>query len=106
MILLKCIQFIPRKTHGRSEEYLGEWIKKRKIRDKVYISTKICSGNQAGTGATNLSWIRGEGSNLNFSKKNMNDAVNQSLKRLKTNYIDIYKLHFPEKCSYVWNIRF
>ncbi len=86
-----------KKTHGRSEEYLGEWIKKRKIRDKVYISTKICSGNQAGTGATNLSWIRGGGSNLNFSKKNMNDAVNQSLKRLKTNYIDIYKLHFPER---------
>jgi len=86
-----------KETQGKSEEYLGEWIKKKKIRQKTIISTKICSGNQVGIGATNLSWIRGGGNNLNFKKKNINEAINSSLKRLKTDYIDLYKLHFPER---------
>ena len=85
-----------KETQGRSEKFIGEWLKKKK-RDKIYVSTKVCSGNQAGTGATNLSWIRGGGKNLNFKKQNINKAVDASLKRLNTDYIDLYKLHFPER---------
>ncbi len=86
-------------TQGRSEKYLGEWMSKKKLRSNVVISTKVSSSNKDGTGASNLSWLRGGKKNLNFQKKNLNKAVNLSLKRLKTDYIDLYHLHFPERIA-------
>ena len=44
-----------------------------------------------------MSWLRGGKKNLNFKKKNLEKALNASLKRLKTEYIDLYQLHFPER---------
>ena len=74
-------------TYGKTEEVIGNWFKKNKKRDRVILATKI-----AGPG---LSWIRnGE---YQYNKKNLNEAVNQSLKRLKTDYIDLYQLHWPER---------
>ena len=55
----------------------------------MILATKI-----AGPG---LDWIRGGGNQ--YDEKNLNDAVNESLKRLKTDYIDLYQLHWPERKS-------
>ena len=78
-----------KKTYGRTEEIIGNWFKSRNKRDEVILATKI-----SGPG---LSWIRGGGNQ--FDKKNLNEAVNKSLERLKTDYIDLYQLHWPERKS-------
>ena len=74
-------------TYGKTEEVIGNWFNNTKKRSKVVLATKI-----SGPG---LSWIRGGGNQ--YDKKNLNDAVNKSLERLKTDYIDLYQLHWPER---------
>ncbi len=74
-------------TYGKTEEIIGNWFKNKKNRSKVILATKI-----SGPG---LSWIRGGGNQ--YDKKNLNEAINNSLKRLKTDYIDLYQLHWPER---------
>ena len=86
-----------KETSGRSEEYIGNWVKKNKNRDKIIIASKIASGHPIGVGATGLAWIRNGKKYLKFDKKNINKAVDDSLKRLKTDYIDLYQLHWPER---------
>ena len=76
-----------KETYGKTEEIIGNWFKSKKNRNEVILATKI-----AGPG---LSWIR-SGENQ-FDKKKINLAVEQSLKRLKTDYIDLYQLHWPER---------
>ena len=75
------------KTYGKTEEIIGNWFQKRKNREKIILASKI-----AGPG---LKWIRGGGEQ--YSEKSIEDAVNSSLKRLKTDYIDLYQLHWPER---------
>jgi len=75
-------------TQGKTEEIIGTWLSKREDRDKVYIATKV-----AGPG---MEYVRG-GSRL--SKKHIFEAVDDSLKRLKTEYIDLYQTHWPERKS-------
>ena len=86
-----------KETQGKSEKIIGEWLKIKKNRDKIILATKVASGHPKGIGATGLSWIRKGGKSLKFDKSNMNEAVNESLKRLKTDYIDLYQLHWPER---------
>ena len=74
-------------TYGKTEEFIGNWFEKTKKREKVVLASKV-----AGRG---LSWIRNGKSQYN--KKNLHEAVNSSLARLKTDYIDLYQLHWPER---------
>lgn len=75
-------------TQGRTEEIIGTWLKKTKRRDEVVLASKI-----AGPGAA-VSHIR---ENLGFSREALEDALNNSLKRLQTDHIDLYQLHWPER---------
>ena len=83
---------MPRKeTYGKTEEIIGNWFQEKKNRDKIILASKIASKSDG------LEWIREGSKSLGFDKKNMNAAIDSSLKRLKTDYIDLYQLHWPER---------
>jgi len=85
------------KTYGKTEEIVGNWFKERKNRNKIILASKI-----AGPG---LPWIRGGGSQ--YSEKSIESALHDSLKRLKTDYIDLYQLHWPERnTNYFGNLNY
>lgn len=75
-------------TQGRTEEYVGHWLKS-KVRDQVVIATKV-AGPSRGFG-----WIRG--GPVALDRANIMTAVEASLKRLQTDYIDLYQLHWPDR---------
>tara|TARA_B100000579_G_scaffold436304_1_gene461886 strand:- start:359 stop:1399 length:1041 start_codon:yes stop_codon:yes gene_type:complete len=76
-----------KETYGETEKIIGKWFNERKKRGKVILASKI-----SGPG---MSYIRGGG--LQFSEKNISLAIEKSLERLKTDYIDLYQLHWPER---------
>jgi aryl-alcohol dehydrogenase-like predicted oxidoreductase len=75
-------------TCGRTEQYVGSWLA-RQARDTVILATKATGP------ARSLSWIR-EGQ-LNFSRTNLRRALEGSLRRLRTDYVDLYQLHWPDR---------
>ena len=75
-------------TTGLTERYVGSWLKQQP-RDQIVLATKA-----TGPGRT-LTWIR-EG-NLSFNHANLQRALEGSLKRLQTDYIDLYQLHWPDR---------
>ncbi len=78
----------PRKeTYGDTEEIIGNWFEKTKKRKEVILATKV-----AGPARNYLR--NGENS---FTGPNLESALNNSLKRLKTDYVDLYQLHWPER---------
>lgn len=79
-------------TYGRTEEIIGSWLKQRGKRDDLIIASKI-----AGPGPGWIPHIRG--GNSHFDAANMQQAVDASLKRLQTDYIDLYQLHWPERST-------
>ena len=83
------------KTYAETERIIGNWFTKSGKRDKVVLASKI-----AGTGDY-TAHIRTNG----FSKEALIDAVNQSLKRLQTDYIDLYQLHWPERQTNTFGTR-
>lgn len=78
-------------TQGRTEEYIGNWLKKRSDRDRLIIATKVC-----GQG-TWTPWIRD--GKARFDRPNIEAALEGSLRRLQTDYIDLYLLHWPDRKS-------
>ncbi|MDH3947695.1 MAG: NADP(H)-dependent aldo-keto reductase [Gammaproteobacteria bacterium] len=77
-------------TYGRTEEIIGNWFSTRKNRDKVVLASKI-----AGPGEGWVDHIRG-GKTM-YNRTDIEAALNASLQRLKTDYIDVYQLHWPER---------
>lgn len=76
-------------TVGATEKIIGSWFKKTKKRDEIVLASKI-TGFSPG-----LSFIRNH--QLNFSKEQIHAALEGSLTRLGTDYIDIYQLHWPQR---------
>ncbi|RME93497.1 MAG: NADP(H)-dependent aldo-keto reductase [Candidatus Hydrogenedentota bacterium] len=80
----------PRKeTQGLTEKYIGTWIKSRGKRDKIILATKIAGPS------SHVTWIAG--GKRRFNEKHLREAVEGSLRRLQTDYIDLYQLHWPER---------
>lgn len=76
-------------TQGRTEEFIGTWLKKSGKRQDLILATKAAGPSR------NLTWIR-EGNN-DFDARNIRLAIEGSLRRLQTDYIDLYQLHWPSR---------
>ena len=74
-------------TFGHTELIIGNWFKKTKKRNEVIIATKVCGPMR--------SYVRGGGNQ--YGIKNISEALEGSLKRLQTDFIDLYQLHWPER---------
>jgi len=74
-------------TFGDTEAIIGNWFEITKKRNKVILASKVCGPMRE--------YVRGGGNQ--FGTKNITEALEGSLKRLKTDYIDLYQLHWPER---------
>ena len=74
-------------TQGRTEEYVGRWLQGQ-ARDKLIIATKV-TGPSRGFG-----WIRG---GPRVTRKHIEQAIDASLARLRTDYVDLYQIHWPDR---------
>lgn len=75
-------------TYGSTEKIIGTWFKKSGNRDKVILASKIAGPNPS------FGYMREK---LDFSPESIKYAVENSLKRLQTDYIDLYQMHWPER---------
>jgi len=83
-------------TYGATETIIGNWFKARGGRDKVVLASKIACLNVNGQNPPVDDMRDGT---MAFDKKNIEAAVDASLKRLQTDYIDLYQMHWPERAT-------
>lgn len=79
-------------TQGRTEEYIGTWLKQRSDRDKIILASKV-----AGPGRKE--WIGHIRGGPCLDAKNILQACDTSLKRLQTDYLDLYQVHWPSRST-------
>jgi len=75
-------------TQGRTEEYIGTWFKKTGLRDQYILATKAAGPNPE------FHYLRG---GPRFTRDQLMEAVDNSLRRLQTDCIDLYQLHWPDR---------
>jgi aryl-alcohol dehydrogenase-like predicted oxidoreductase len=76
-------------TQGSTERFIGTWLKKSGKRDQIVLATKAAGPNP------NQTWLRGGRQNLDAA--NLRAALDDSLRRLQTDYVDLYQLHWPSR---------
>jgi len=79
-----------RKSFGLTEEYIGNWLTERGSRDKIILGTKV-------VGRSMDNWFRPDADITRLNRQQITHALEGSLKRLKTDYIDLYQLHWPDR---------
>lgn len=77
-------------TYGATETIVGSWLKARGGRDKLVIASKV-------VGRSSSPWFRPGGEEARLTPKQIHYAVEGSLRRLQTDYLDIYQLHWPDR---------
>ena len=78
-------------TFGGTESIIGNWLRARKCRDQVVLATKITGP------AAHLSYIRG--GEIRHDRRQIEEALDASLKRLGTDYVDLYQIHWPDRLA-------
>ena len=76
-------------TYGKTEEIIGTWFKKTGNRDKVFLASKVAGGGRP--------WVRG---GKGIDGPSVREAVEGSLRRLQTDVIDLYQIHWPRRGHY------
>lgn len=79
-----------KETQGRTERIIGSWFNKTGQRDKVVLATKV-------VGRTVMDWFRENGEHGRLERKQIEFAVDRSLRNLQTDYIDLYQIHWPDR---------
>ncbi|ENK2093911.1 NADP(H)-dependent aldo-keto reductase [Vibrio vulnificus] len=74
-------------SQGLTEQFIGNWLSKSSKREKVLIATKIA-------GPRNVPYIR---DNMSLNRRHIHTAIDDSLTRLQTDYVDLYQLHWPQR---------
>ncbi|CAB3779468.1 Protein tas [Paraburkholderia caffeinitolerans] len=82
-------------TQGQTERFIGTWLARhRAARDRIVLATKMTGPARQ---PHNPRHIRGEGNQ--FDRKNLTEALDGSLARLQTDYVDLYQLHWPDRST-------
>lgn len=79
-----------KETSGRTERIIGSWLKDRGRRDKIVLASKVI-------GRSGNTWFRKDGSPGRLNRVQIEEAIDQSLKNLQTDYVDLYQVHWPDR---------
>lgn len=79
-------------TYGATEKIIGTWFKQRQNRDRIILATKAAGPSTLLPQATHI-----RGGTSHFNRQNLQQALDGSLQRLQTDYIDVYQLHWPDR---------
>jgi aryl-alcohol dehydrogenase-like predicted oxidoreductase len=79
-----------RETQGATETIIGNWFKTRGNRDKVILASKVA-------GKSDFDWLRDGNIKARPNRVQINEAIDKSLMRLQTDYIDLYQVHWPDR---------
>ncbi len=82
-------------TQGRTEQIIGEWFKASGSRDKVFLASKV-------VGNSGMNWMRPGGGPNRVVREQVDYAVENSLRRLQTDVIDLYQIHWPDRDVNKW----
>ncbi len=77
-------------TQGATERIIGTWLKARGGRERIVLASKV-------VGPSPSDWYRADKRPTRLDKKNIDEAIDASLKRLQTDYVDLYQLHWPHR---------
>lgn len=77
-------------TQGRTEQYIGNWLAASGKRDRVILASKVC-------GRSTMNWFRDGGADTRLTPQQIRAALEASLRRLQTDRIDLYQMHWPDR---------